>query len=70
MSCRLISAAEAEHQLGVPARRVRVWAYRRKLFATGLDASNRPLYKEADIRALMGSADTPKAGIPRQRAAS
>lgn len=69
MSCRLISAAEAEHQLGVPARRVRVWACRRKLFATGLDASNRPLYKEADIRALIAAADTPKAPISRQHAA-
>lgn len=65
MTDRRISAAEAEREFGVPARRVRVWAHRGKLFACALDSSGRPLYREADLRALI--CDTPKQRLPRQR---
>lgn len=64
---RLVSAAEAEREFGVPAHRVRVWANRKKLHASGLDRSGRPLYRVDAIAALLAG-DTPSnATIPEQR---
>lgn len=52
---RLLSAAEAEKLLGIPAARVRKWHQLHKvtgLYAYGLDRSRRPLYLESDLRRL------------------
>lgn len=40
----MVSAAEAERILGIPAARVRQWAKRGHIHAAGLDQSGRPLY--------------------------
>lgn len=64
---RLVSAAEAEREFGVPAHRVRVWANRKRLHASGLDRSGRPLYRVEAIAALLDG-DTPThSAIPKQR---
>jgi hypothetical protein len=49
---RLLSAAEAERLLGIPAVRVRQWKHVGKIWAMGLDGSGRPLYRESDLIAL------------------
>lgn len=45
----LLSAAEAERALRIPAATIRSWARRRVLWPYGLDERRRPLYDRADL---------------------
>lgn len=45
----LLSAAEAERALRIPAATIRSWARRRVLWPYGLDRRNRPLYDRVDL---------------------
>ena len=52
---RLLSAADAERVLGIPASTVRSWWRRRartQLWDYGRDARNHPLFDELDLVAL------------------
>ena len=52
---RLLSARDAEKLLGIAARRVRVWWFRRSqtnLWDYGTDRSGHPLFRSCDLAAL------------------
>lgn len=52
---RLLSPAEAQRHLGIPASTVRTWHHRRHwtgLYPAALDRHHRPLFHEADLLAL------------------
>ena len=52
---RLLSAADAQRVLGIPAATVRSWHHRRRhtgLYPIGLDRRHQPLFYEADLLQL------------------
>ena len=49
---RVITAPEAQRELGVPAATVRSWAHRGKLYAVGIGESRERWYKLSDVLAL------------------
>lgn len=60
---RLVSAAEAAAELGVPAGTVRGWKARELLFPVGQDTAGRPLYRLGQVREL--AAKTRRRGAAR-----
>lgn len=52
---KLVSAAEAEREFGVPAALIRKWKQRRTLHVSGIDISGRPLYRAERIVELLES---------------
>lgn len=45
----LYTAAESERVLGIPAATVRTWAFRKLIYAYGLDDRDRPMYDRDDL---------------------
>ena len=56
---RLMTAADAQKYLGVPANRVYQWAYRSELRAVDTH-DGRPVYLVEDLLRLIARADTPR----------
>lgn len=56
----LLTAVQAEQYLGVPAGKVRVWAYRGRLVSHQTDGRGNPLYDAAKIAELAGLHDDQK----------
>jgi DNA-binding transcriptional MerR regulator len=48
----LFTAAEAARRLGINPARIRVWAFRKLLYAYGIDERGRPMYDRDDLIAL------------------
>jgi len=46
-----LTATDAEHELGIRANTVRVWANRRQIFSRGIDPWQRPLYDRSELLA-------------------
>lgn len=52
MTDRLLTAQEAERELGIKASTIRTWHQRRKwtgLYPQGLNRRNHPMFREADL---------------------
>lgn len=56
---RVITAKEAERELGIKADRVRQWAHRRRLFAVSIGPDQQRWYKLTDVLKLAGLLSCP-----------
>lgn len=63
----LVSTTEAANRIGVGKSTISMWANRGYLAPSGLDPSNRPLYKMIDV--LRAARDTRRRAIGRNRIA-
>lgn len=48
----LVTAAQAQRYLGIPAGNVRIWAFRRRLTSHARDGRGSPLYDAVEVCAL------------------
>lgn len=49
---RVITAPEAQRELGIPASSIRAWASQERLFPVSIDQRGRRWYRLADVLAL------------------
>ena len=64
---RLLSAADAEKALGIPAATVRSWARRKRIWSYGLDARRDPLYDHDDLIRMRSRSRSAASRVAGQR---
>lgn len=62
----LLSAAEAERELRIPASTTRSWARRKQLWPCGLDERHQPLYDRQHLIRLRDKLSDPANSVARE----